>query len=168
MQVGGLMHRARLSRIGFAVLVISVLALSCASSEPKSDFKLDVEDDEISVAISKEVARGLVEGLIGSDLECEGDVDGDFEALLEELDRRGPRSRASFRDGETTVDGRRRAGKLDLAIHGAGSGKIEASMPWAIAECLLGHTTSVDETLTSSIIVKITNDDGKNFSFKLQ
>jgi hypothetical protein len=41
-------------------------------------------------------------------------------------------------------------------------------MPWAIAECLLGHTTSVDETVTSSIRVKVTNEDGKNFSFKLQ
>jgi hypothetical protein len=168
MQVGGLMKLTRLSRIGCGVLAISVLALSCASSEPKSDFELDVDDDEISVAISKEVARGLVEGLIGSDLECEGDVDGDFEALLEELDRSGPRSRASFRDGETTVDGRRRAGKLDLAIHGGGSGKIEATMPWAVAECLLGHTTAVDETVTSSIRVKVTNEDGMNFSFKLQ
>ena len=158
----------RLSRIGFGALVISVLTLSCASSEPKSDFELDLDDDEISVAISKEVARGLVEGLIGSDLECEGDVDGEFEALLEELDRRGPRSRASIRDGETTVDGRRRAGKLDLAIHGAGSGKIEATMPWAIAQCLLGNTTSIDKTVTSSIRVKVTNDEGRNFSFRLQ
>jgi hypothetical protein len=148
--------------------MISLLTLSCASSEPKSDFELDVDDDEISVAISKEFARGLVEGLIGSDLECDGEVDDDFGALLEELDRRGPRARASIRDGETTVDGRRRGGKLDLAIHGEGSGKIEATMPWAMAECLLGHTTSVDETVTSSIRVKVTNEDGKNYSFKLQ
>lgn len=162
------MKPAPLAKIGFVAVAISVLTLSCASSEPKSDLELDIDDDEISVAISKEVARGLVEGLIGSDFECDGEVDDDFGALLEELDRRGPRARASFRDGETTVDGRRRGGKLDLSIHGAGSGRIEATMPWAIAECLLGKGTSVDETITSSIRVKVTNGDGRNFSFKLQ
>jgi hypothetical protein len=41
-------------------------------------------------------------------------------------------------------------------------------MPWAIAECLLGNDTSIDKTVTSSIKVKVTNDDGRNFSFKLQ
>jgi hypothetical protein len=168
MQVGGLMNLARLSRIGFGALVISVLTLSCASSEPKSDLELDFDDDEISVAISQEIARGLVEGLIGSDLECKGEIDDNFEALLEELERRGPRARASFRDGETTVDGRRRGGKVDLMIRGAGSGQVEATMPWTLAECLLGHTTSVDESVTSSIRVKVTSEAGKNFSFKIQ
>ena len=149
-------------------MVITLLALSCASSEPKSDLELDFDDDKISVAISKEVARGLVEGLVGSDFECDGEIDDDFGALLAELDRRGPRSHASFRDGETTVDGRRRGGKLDLSIHGAGSGRIQATMPWAIAECLLGNGSTVDATITSSIRVKVTNADGRNFSFKLQ
>ena len=41
-------------------------------------------------------------------------------------------------------------------------------MPWAIAECLLGKDTTIDRTMTSSIRVKVTNDDGRNFSFKLQ
>jgi hypothetical protein len=66
------------------------------------------------------------------------------------------------------VDGRRRGGKLDLTLRGNGSGKIEATMPWAIAECLLGNTTSIDKTLNSSIRVKVTNESGRNYSFKLQ
>jgi hypothetical protein len=150
------------------VLTIAVLALACASSEPKSDFELDINDDEITVAISEAVARGLMEDLIGADLECDDGADGHFKVFLEKLDRGGPRARASYRDGEDTVYGRRRGGKLDLEVHGDGPGKIEATMPWAVAECLLGHSTSIDETFTSSIRVKVSNPDGKNFSFKLQ
>lgn len=149
-------------------LVVVAFSFSCASSEPKSDFELAVDDDEISVAISEAVARGLVEDLIGANLECEGGADGQMRALLETLDGRGSRSRASYRDGETTVEGRRRGRKLDVVIRGAGSGRIEATMPWAVAECMLGHTTSTDETINSSIKVTVTNNSGRNFSFKLQ
>ena len=77
------------------VLVIVFLALACASSEPKSDFELDVNDNEITVAVSEAVARGLMEDLIGADLECDGEVDGHLRALLEKLDRDGPRARRS-------------------------------------------------------------------------
>ena len=162
------MQFTRLLRVGFAATVIPLLALSCASSEPKSDFELDIDSDQIKVAVSKEIAQGLMEELIGQDLECDGEIDGHMKSLLEKLDEGGPRARASYRDGENTVNGRRRGGKLDLAIHGTGSGRIEATMPWAIAKCLLGDTTSIDKTMTSSIRVKVTNDEGRNFSFKLQ
>jgi len=161
------MHFKDLFKLGVLSLVIAFLALACASSEPKSDFKLDVDDDEITVAISKAAAQGVMEGLVGSDIECDDGADGQFGAFLAELDQGGPRAKASYRDGESTIDGRRRGSKLDLKIHGAGSGKIEATMPWAIAECMLGRSTSIDESFTSSIKVKVTNEDGRNFSFRL-
>ena len=41
-------------------------------------------------------------------------------------------------------------------------------MPWAIAECMLGRNTSIEDTFTSSIKVKVTNEDGRNFSFRLR
>jgi hypothetical protein len=150
------------------ILIIAFFALACASSQNQSDLELDIDSDEIRLAVSKEVAQGVMEDLIGADLECEGDVDGHFGALLEELDRNGPRAKAHYRDGESVVEGRRRGGKLDLEIRGAGSGSIEATMPWAIAECMLGKNTSIDKTMTKSIRVKVTNNDGRNFSFKLQ
>ncbi len=156
-------HRAL---IVTAAIVFS--ALACASSEPKSDFDLTVNNDEINVAVSKAVARGIVEGLVGADLDCESEIDGGMEALLTKLDRGGPRSHATYRDGETTIDATRRGGKLDLDITGEGSSRIEATMPWAVAQCLLGQHTSLDKTMTSSIKVKVTNDDGRNFSFRLQ
>jgi len=148
------MYFKDLFKLGVLTLAIAFLALSCASSEPKSDFELDIDSDEITVAVSEAVARGLMEDLIGADLECDGDLDRHLKAFL--------------RDGENTVDGRRRGSKLDLKIRGAGSGKIEATMPWAIAECMLGRNTSIDDTLTSSIKVKVTNEDGRDFSFRLR
>jgi len=150
-----------------AVVALVAFVVGCASSEPKSDLNIDFDDNEIRVAVSAEVARGLMEELIGSDLDCQGEIDTGMEKLLQKLDQGGPRSRASYRDGETTIAARRRGGKLDLEISGAGSGRIEATMPWAVADCLLGKTTTTDKTITSSIKVKVTNEDGRNFSFQL-
>jgi hypothetical protein len=163
-----MMQLKKILKLGVFTLIVAVLTLSCASSQHQSDLELDVDNDEIRLAISEEVARGLMEELVGADLECEGGVDGHMKALLTKLDRDGSRARASYRDGETTVEGRRRGGKLELEIRSMDSGRIEATMPWAIAECLLGNDTTIDRTMTSSIRVKVTNDDGRNFSFKLQ
>jgi hypothetical protein len=162
------MYFKDLFKLGVLTLAIAFLALACASSEPNSDFELKIDDDEITVVISDAVAQGVMDDLIGADLECDGDLDSHFRVFLEKLDSDGPRARASYRDGENTIDGRRRGSKLDLKIHGIGSGKIEATMPWAIAECMLGDKTSIDDTLTSSIKVKVTNKDGRNFSFRLR
>ena len=158
-------------RSGFRVMVAIItvaVAASCASSEPKSDLDINVDSDEIRVALSEEIARGLIEDYVGADLSCDGEIDGDMERLLQKLDRDGPRSKASYRDGETTISARRRGGKFDLDISGRGSGRIEATMPWAIADCMLGKTTQLDRALTSSIKVKVINEDGRNFSFRLQ
>ena len=161
----------KITRAGlkFMVAIITVAAAtSCASSEPTSDLDINVDSDEIRVALSEEVARGLIEDYVGADLSCEGEIDSDMKRLLEKLDRDGPRSKASYRDGEAIISARRRGGKFDLDISGRGSGRIEATMPWAIADCLLGKTTQLDRALNSSIKVKVINEDGRNFSFRLQ
>jgi hypothetical protein len=149
-------------------VVLLMAAVACASSEPKSDLNVDVDSDQIRVVLSTEVARSLVEGLIGADLDCKSEIDSGMESLLQKLQQDGPRSRATYRDGETTIQARRRGGRLDLGITGEGSGKIEATMPWAVAECLLGNRSSIDDTVTSSIKVKVTNENGRNFSFRLR
>jgi hypothetical protein len=161
------MYFKEVFKVGVLAVAIAFLALACASSEPKSDFELDIDDDEITIAISEAVARGLMEDLIGADLECEDGADGEFREFLERLDRGGSRTKASYRDDESTIEGRRRGNKLDLKIRSAGSGKIEATMPWAIAECMLGNSTSIEKTL-SSIKVKVTKEDGRNFSFRMR
>ena len=151
-----------------AAALLLAFATSCASSEPKSDLNIDMNSDEILIALSEEVARGLIEDYVGGEIGCKGDVDPDMERMLKKLDREGPRSRATYRDGETTIAAHRRGGKLDLAISGQGSGRIEATMPWALADCMLGKTTNIDRAVNSSIKVKVINEDGRNFSFRLQ
>ncbi|MCW8983871.1 MAG: hypothetical protein OQK55_00900, partial [Thermoanaerobaculales bacterium] len=101
-----MMHFEDLIKLCVLTLVIAFLALACASSEPKSDFELDVNDDEITVALSEAVARGVMEDLIGADFECDEGADGQFGAFLEKLDQGGTRAKASYRDGENTIDGR--------------------------------------------------------------
>ena len=159
--------KSRIVRLSIFSAMVMV-AIACASSEPKSDFAIDVDSDEIRVAVSAEVARGLVEELIGADLDCKGSIDSGMEKLLQKLQHDGPRSHATYRDGESTIQARRRGGRLDLMMTGDGQGKIETTMPWAVADCLLGNRTSIDDTVTSSIKVKVTNEDGRNFSFRLR
>jgi hypothetical protein len=145
-----------------------LLALSCTSSKSQPDLAVDFDDDDnLTVAISAAVAQGVMEDLVGSHLDCTGELDPDVDELLRTLEKGGSRSNATYRDGETTVRARRRGGKLHFDITGAGSGRIEATMPWAIAECLLGYDTTIDKALRSSIKVKVTNDDGGSFSFRL-
>jgi hypothetical protein len=151
-----------------AVAALAAVVCGCASSEPRSDLELEVGGDEIRLEVSEAVARSAVEGILGSSLECDGEIDDGLRELLNALDRGGPRSHATRRDGETTLDARRRGGRLDLEFREAGAGKIEASMPWAVAECLLGRTTTVERAVSSSIKVRVSNPNGRNFSFTIQ
>ena len=156
-------------RVRYLVAAASlVVAFSCASSEPRSDLDLEVDGSEIRLALSEEVARGAVEGLLGSSLECDGEIDDNLRELLTTLEHGGPGSHATRRDGETTLDARRRGGRLDLELRGSGPGRIQASMPWAFAECLLGRTTTVERAVSSTIKVKVINPEGRNFSFKIE
>jgi len=158
-------RRIRLLISSFAVLLLIV---GCTSSKSQPDLAVDLDDDDnLSIAISSAVARGVMEDLVGSQLDCDGDLDPDLEKLLSTLDKGGNRSNATYRDGETTVAARRRGGKLHFDVRGSGSGKIEATMPWAIAECLLGNETTIDKAVRSSIKVKVTNEGGGSFSFRL-
>lgn len=152
----------------FAMIAALSVIGGCASSTPQSDLDLKLDDEEMQLTLSEAWARAAVEGLLGSALECRGDADAGLRELLEELDRGGPRSHATRRDGETTLEARRRGGRLDVEIRGSTSGRIEARMPWAMAECLLGRSTSTDRAITSAIDVKVSNPAGRDFSFRIQ
>lgn len=162
------MQRVWLNMWVLAAAALAAVACSCASSEPRSDLELEMGGDEIRLELSEAVARSAVEGILGSSLECDGEIDDGLRELLSDLDRGGPRSRATRRDGETTLDARRRGGRLEIEIRGEGPGRIEASMPWAVAECLLGRRTAVDRAVSSSIRVSVDNPDGRDFSFQIR
>jgi len=57
--------RTRVATI--VVLVMVGTIAGCASSEPKSDLTVDVNDDDITVAVSEAVARGLVTRAVPAD-----------------------------------------------------------------------------------------------------
>jgi hypothetical protein len=144
------MHR--FERHAPAIVLGLLLATGCASqSHQQSDLSLDVEDNGVRIAVSTLAARGVPVRL-----------------LLEELEREGPRGRAAARVDDGIVEGRRRGGTLDLRFRGHGSGRIEVEMPWQLARCLLGHATTVDGALTSSIRVAAIDGHGKRYSFTLQ
>ena len=151
----------------FTLIACLVLTVGCASSRSQPDLTIDLDDENLTVAVSTILAREVVDGFVGSHLDCKGELDPEVETMLQILDKRGPRSSATYRDEDTTVVARRRGGKLHLDITGSGSGKIEATMPWTIAECLLGRDISVDKAVRSSIKVKVTGEDGGSFSFRL-
>jgi hypothetical protein len=157
----------RLERWRFLVLAAALsVTVGCASSNgPQSDLDLEIDGDEIRLALSEELARASVEGLLGSGLQCEGAVDPELRRLLEALDQGGPRSKAGLRDGQTTLEGRRRGSRVTLELSGTGPGSIELTMPWAAAECLLGRPTRIDRAVSDAIRVEVRNPDGRNFSF---
>jgi hypothetical protein len=150
------------------IVLVAFWILASAGPLAASDIELDFGEDEVRIEISKEMARGIVEGLIGSELSCDGEVDPPFRALLEELDREGSRARATYRDGDTTIDARRRGGSVTMKIRGSGKSRINLTIPWQLARCMLGGSTTVDRSITSAVKVKIVDEKGKKYSFRLQ
>lgn len=152
------------------VIVIGlVLTAGCASQKhQQSDFSMDVDDNGVRIAVSKHAARAIVEDILGGDLQCDGELDDPLRSLLLKLEDKGPRARAAVRNADGTIEGLRRGGTLDLRIRGEGSGRIDVTMPWKLAQCLLGRTTTIDEALASSIRIAAIGDDGKRYTFQLQ
>ena len=149
-----------------AALAVALVTLAAAAQA--ADLELDLDDDELSIAISKAAVRGFVDELLGHTLQCDGDLDGPMRTLLEELERRGPRARASIRDDDALIEGRRRGGSVRFTIRDEGTGHIQFAAPWELARCLLGHDVTIDRATTSRIKVKVVTDEGKKFSFTMK
>ena len=111
------------------------------------------------------LASDLLRGVIGSELSCDADLDPDFEGLLRDLDRRGRGARATLVDGDGTLTARRRARTLELDARSPDGG-LEIVMPWAVAECLLGRTTTLQGDL-GDIRVKLEGADGGTFQIRV-
>jgi hypothetical protein len=160
------MHNTTGQRLLGALLVSVMLAI--AASAQASDLKLDFDDEEISIAISKAAVRGFVDGLFGQSLQCDGDLDDPMRSLLEQLEREGPRARASIRDGNALIEAHRRGKSVRFTIRDEGTGRIRLDVPWKLARCLLGDDLTIDRATASRIKVKVVTDEGKSFSFSMQ
>lgn len=120
------------------------------------------------VAMSEALARSMLEGMVGADLKCGSDLDGDFAAMLQKLDRRGRGSRATIRDEDSVITARRSGNSLKIELDAAdGGGGLRVKMPWAVAECLLDGSATLSAKDARSIRVKLVGSDGGSFEFKI-
>jgi len=163
------MVRAVVLRLVAAVVTVLVALSACSSAGRHDQRSVTVSEtrghDGIEVAVSKELASDLLQGVIGSELSCDADIDAEFEGLLRDLDRRGRGARATLVDGDDTIVARRRARTLELDVRSPGGG-LEVGMPWAVAECLLGRTTTLRGDL-GDIRVKLEGADGGSFHIRV-
>lgn len=134
-----------ISRRLLAGVLVPLALTACASSQSRHTATLDSGADRVSLSISGDHG-GWLDDLLGGRLDCSGPADGALGVLLAALDRGGPRARASVRDGDAMLTGRRRGGRVDLTA-GLGDGRLEVRMPWAAAECLLGRSTALGAAL---------------------
>lgn len=120
-----------------------LLATSLFAGKKDKELSVRIEGDDgvkLSFSISAGFVDGILEGLTGADLDCEGTTDENTRAMLEHLDRRGEGSRYRFRDDDgKLIKARRRRGQLELDIARSGEKDAQVSLPWTLAECMLGH-----------------------------
>jgi hypothetical protein len=127
-------------------LVVATGLSSCASSQPNPDLRLDLTGNDLELTVSSDLARGLLEEALDTHLDCSGDLDPTLRAFLDRLAAR-PRSRASLRDDGTVIRGARRGGVLELKVNGSDGGRLRATLPWAVGECLLGDRVTLGDVL---------------------
>lgn len=165
------MNKFKLSYAMLLVLVISSPTVTGCGTTSKRDSKsVTISESEggngLVVAVSEALARSLVEGMIGSEIECGGDLDPEFAAVLRELDRGGRGSRASIRDENGDFSVRRSGSNLKMKIDDLdGGGRIEVKMPWAVAECLLDGSAKLSARDADSIRIKVIGSEGGSFEF---
>ena len=159
---------SRVTVIMVLVLGLLLAAALAVAGDGKNSVKIstDGDGDELIVVVSEALARSAVEGLVGSELSCDGTTDGQFRSLLQTLDQKGRGSRASLQTEDSVIRARRRTSTVTLDIRDLDDdGRVEIVMPWAVAECLLGRTVTMDDSM-GKIKVKIKGENGGKFEFK--
>ena len=150
------------------VLCIIAIIFGCASSQPENDFEMTIGDGAMSLELDRAVLVGMLEDGLNTTLSCDGEVDPEVEAMLEPLQRRR-NGKTVTGEGSDRVVAQRRGSRLTLVIGDTRSGHLEATMPWAVGECLLGKATTIEKALGSAPIkVKLTTDEGKTVTAELR
>lgn len=141
-----------------AIALLLVSNAGAFADTEKHEMTIELEDadgETISLSIAAGFVSELVDDLVGSSLDCEGTTDEDTRAMLEHLSQRGEASKYTLTksDGEV-IRARRKQGQLQLQIEKPDERVTEVSMPWTVAECMLGHDVPVlrgDEKLAFSV-----------------
>ena len=143
--------------IALAVGLLILLPAMIASAEEHKSLSVQIEGEDgssLSFSISAGLVDGLIEGLTDKEIECDGRIDADIRRMLEHLDRRGNGSKYTLKraDGQV-IKGRHRDNQLILEIHEPEASDAEITLPWRVAECMLGKevTTLSDDRLELKI-----------------
>lgn len=145
-----------------AVLAILVLvAAPVLAKEKKDTITIDIEDSDgkkTSISLTSDLVSGVIEGMVDEDLECDGDIETDTREMFEYLSQKGKGSRYTLEkeDGET-IKAHRRKNQLELEVLEPGEDPTHVSMPWILAECMLGNKVAAKE---------LEKADGLRFSVK--
>jgi hypothetical protein len=156
-----------------ALLILLTVASGCRSWRQQDNEPAVVTSgsNSVSLSFSTELARSTLEGLLGKKLECTGELDPEVSKLLHILKRQGRLGRAilDVEDGRLVASRQGSTFRLQyqktLSVE-----KLDATMPWAVAECLLGRSMTLDEALDygrQPIKVKITGADGHTFEVRI-
>ena len=122
---------------------VLMLATSAFAGEKDKEMTIDIENadgENISIAISSNLVDGIIKGLSEKDMECDTTTDKETLAMLQHLDRKGEGSKYTFTNDEgEVVKARRRKGQWEMEVVKEGENNTIISMPWGMAECMLGR-----------------------------
>ena len=133
-----------------AVLAIPALVVAPALAKEKKDtITIDIEDSEgskTSISLTTDLVSGVIEGMVDEDLECDGDIEADTREMFEYLSKNGRGSRYTLEkeDGEV-IKAHRRKDQLELEVLDPDEDPTHVSMPWLLAECMLGNKVAAKE-----------------------
>jgi hypothetical protein len=135
-----LQYKIRIAALTAVLLMASVTAFA---GNMKDEMTIELEGSDgktLSLSISADFVSKLAEGLSGSNWDCDGTTEEDTRAMLEHLSKRGEGSKYTLkRDHGEVIKARRKKGQLQLQIEKPGEKETEVSMPWSLAECMLGR-----------------------------
>ena len=161
-----------------ASLVIATMILALPSpsraGEKKNDKALTVELEgssggSLSFTLTPDSEGGLLDAVVNAEGECDGDLDKEIRDALEALDRGGSRATYRWEDSEKTVFARRKGRSLEVQFDDLDGGEMELTMPWALAECLLGKGTDLEDALAAGdVFLRISGEDGGSFKVRLR
>ena len=136
------MHRVLQGKIPYLIVALLVATPAFAGEKDKG-LKIDIEGEDgehVSIDISSNLVEGIIAGLAESDMECDTTTDEDTLAMLQHLDRKGEGSKYSYTNEEgEKVKARRHKGQWEMEVVKAGEENTFISMPWSMAECMLGR-----------------------------
>jgi len=148
------------TRTSLLAVTLLLLAGSAFAGSQHKELSVRIEGEDgakISFSLSAGFVDGLLEGLDGSEIRCDATQDDDVREMLLHLSRRGEGSTFRFRDDDGgLVKARRHRGQLELDIDRDDDRDAHVSLPWSLAECMLGRPVE----LAGATRAELTIEDG--------